>query len=130
MTAKEYLIGIARLDREVSARLEQVEKLRVSVGKARPLQKSGEKGTYKSYNWETELLCDLERLLALKQEADRCIARFTNPDYRALLRLRYLCANSWSEVADKMHYSVTHIHRMHNLALAEFTLPASARAAG
>lgn len=35
-----------------------------------------------------------------------------------LLTLRYIDGLIWEEVAEKMHYSYKHVHRLHNEALA------------
>ena len=39
-------------------------------------------------------------------------------ELQALLEKRYLCFLSWEKIAVDMHYSIQHIYRMHDTALA------------
>lgn len=39
---------------------------------------------------------------------------------REVLTYRYLCGFTWEEIAERMHYTFQHVHRIHREALTKF----------
>lgn len=73
----------------------------------------------------TATIVDLERKLDERrvelekgmQEAEAAIDTLDDDRYRLVLRLRYIEALSWKEVAKKTHYDKRHCTRIHKAAL-------------
>lgn len=72
-------------------------------------------------------IIDLEREnMALEKKADRqfeiilsLINKIENPDYKKLLKYRYLYFQKWDDIAFYMHYSTQYVYELHREALAE-----------
>ena len=76
-----------------------------------------------------------ERMAELQEEIDRelgelaeqklkimqLIRRVSKPESQTVLELRYLKGWSWKRIAMNMHYSVTHVCRLHKAALKEIS---------
>lgn len=69
----------------------------------------------------------IDRLVELKKEIMGTVKAVEDVELQALLEKRYLCFLSWEKIAVDMHYSIQHIYRMHDTALAavEEILPVS-----
>ncbi len=66
-----------------------------------------------------ELQKEIARLRKKAQAAARIIATLPDDRYRAVLQLRYLCALDWQEIADRLHFSLRWVHKLHNGALCQ-----------
>ena len=64
------------------------------------------------------LQTDIDRLVELKKEIMATIHAVEDVELQTLLEKRYLCFLSWERIAVEMHYSIQHIYRMHDTALA------------
>ena len=128
MNAKEYLTQAYRIDRRINSKLEQVASLRELAVKATSTlsdmphnltwnARSMENIICKMVDLENEINTDIDNLVDLKGEIVSLIKRMQNPEYQTLLELRYLCLNSWEQVAVDMGYSLQHIYRIHDKAL-------------
>lgn len=122
MTPKEYLTQLSRLGCEIEARLEEARQLRALEGFV--ATKDAE-----LRSCQDMLHREIGRLVALKREADGCIGQIKNPDYRVVLRLRYLCGYGWEEIARRMFFSKMHVQRLHRLALEQLHVPEKTAAA-
>ena len=114
MNAKEYLSQAFRLDQKINSKLEQVSKLRNLSMKASGLRLaeriSGtkehslmESALVKMIDLEYEINADIDRLVDLKREMATLIERVNDPSQRLLLEMRYLCGNTWEDIAQKPH---------------------------
>ena len=131
MNAKEYLSQAFRLDQKLNSKLEQVSKLRNLSMKASGLRLaeriSGtkehslmESALVKMIDLEYEINADIDRLVDLKREMATLIERVNDPSQRLLLEMRYLCGNTWEDIAQKMGYDLRWVYRLHGKALQEF----------
>ena len=130
MTAKEYLAQAFRLDQRINSKLEQVSKLRSMAMKAtgsfQAERISGtkqhspmESSLVKVIDLEYEINDDIDRLVDLKREMATLIERVNDPSQRLLLEMRYLCGNTWEDIAQKMGYDLRWVYRLHGKALQE-----------
>ena len=133
MNAKEYLSQAFRLDQRINSKLEQVSKLRNLSMKASGLRLaeriSGtkehslmESALVKMIDLEYEINADIDRLVDLKREMATLIERVNDPSQRLLLEMRYLCGNTWEDIAQKMGYDLRWVYRLHGKALQEFEM--------
>ena len=133
MNAKEYLSQAFRLDQKINSKLEQVSKLRNLSMKASGLRLaeriSGtkehslmESALVKMIDLEYEINADIDRLVDLKREMATLIERVNDPSQRLLLEMRYLCGNTWEDIAQKMGYDLRWVYRLHGKALQVFDL--------
>lgn len=129
MTAKEYLGQAYRLDQRINSKLEQVLSLRDLTTKATATMSDmpggGSRNMYKMQDiigkiidLENEINADIDQLVDLKREMVAVIKSVKNPEYQTLLELRYLCFKPWEQIAVEMGYSIHHLYRLHNSALA------------
>ena len=129
MTAKEYLGQAYRLDQRINSKLEQVLSLRDLTTKATATMSDmpggGSRTVYKMQDiigkiidLENEINADIDQLVDLKREMVAVIKSVKNPEYQTLLELRYLCFKPWEQIAVEMGYSIHHLYRLHNSALA------------
>ena len=66
---------------------------------------------------------DLELLVRLDRQIDRVINTLLSPDYRILLRYRYLNRRTWNQIADLLHVDPRTVRRWHEKAVSLLTLP-------
>lgn len=66
-----------------------------------------------------ELKEQIHELLAITREAEKVIARLKDERYRSVLQLRYLCGYDWQDIADRLHFSLRWVHKLHGEALKE-----------
>ena len=128
MTAKEYLTQAYRIDRRINSKLEQIASLRGLATKATSTlsdmphspgrnARSMENIICKMVELENEINADIDYLLDLKSDIVTAIKRIEDPKSRMLLELRYLCFQSWEQIAVDMGYNTKYIFRLHDKAL-------------
>ena len=129
MTAKEYLSQARTLDMRIKSKLQQIESLNelatsctiVYSDMPRNPNRGGskiERAVLKIIKVEESLKHDVENLVELKKEIMATIRAVSDVELQTLLEKRYLCFLSWEKIAVEMHYSIQHILRMHDTALA------------
>ena len=62
------------------------------------------------------------KVLAI-EKIDRVINTLLSPDYRILLRYRYLNRRTWNQIADLLHVDPRTVRRWHEKAVSLLTLP-------
>lgn len=77
--------------------------------------------------WEKEFTALKQQIInqryeriRIYREIRREIEAMENETEREVLTYRYLCGFTWEEIAERMHYSFQHIHRIHKKALTNF----------
>jgi DNA-directed RNA polymerase specialized sigma subunit len=131
MNAKEYLEKAYRLDLKISSKIEQIERLRALAYKvtsslgdkkvAGTKQKSPmESAIIKIIMAENEINKEIDMLVSTKSENACKINQIISDEQRILLELRYLCFNSWEQIAIKMQYSSSYVYKLHACALKSF----------
>lgn len=133
LTAKEHLSRAYRIDQRINSKLEQVKSLRELATKATatlsdmPRSQSPnfhrmEDFIAKALDLESEINADLKTLIDLKREVVTIIKCVERTELQTILEMRYLCFETWEEIAVALHYDLRHIHRLHGRALEEVDL--------
>lgn len=83
---------------------------------------TGERSKVEKYILElwdvhNELQQEIARLMKKSHEAEKLIQTLADDRHRAVLELRYLCAMTWEEIAQKTHFTVRWAHKLHKEAL-------------
>lgn len=129
MKAKAFLGRAYRLDLKITAKLEQLEQLRSIAYKVTSVLRedkvsngSSSKGSLedsiiKIVVAEKEVNTAIDRFVDVKREIANIISLVGNEDEKLLLELRYLCFNSWEQIAVKMRYSYSYTFRIHRQAI-------------
>ena len=83
---------------------------------------TGERSKVEKYILElwdvhNELQQEIARLMKKSREAEMLIQTLADDRHRAVLELRYLCAMTWEEIAQKTHFTVRWAHKLHKEAL-------------
>jgi len=68
---------------------------------------------------QKELHERVRELMAKTREAEKRICLLSDRRYHAVLQLRYLCGLSWEEVAQRLHFSVRWVHKLHGEGLRQ-----------
>ncbi len=83
---------------------------------------TGERSKVEKYILElwdvhNELQQEIARLMKKSREAEQLIQTLEDERHRAVLELRYLCAMTWEEIAQKTHFTVRWAHKLHKEAM-------------
>ena len=133
MNAKEYLKQAFYLDKRINSKLEQVESLNALATKATStlsdMPKSSNRGTskledtiIKIVELQEEISKDIDKLVDLKKEIANSIYSLKDKEEQTVLEKRYLCFNSWEQIAVDMNFSIQHIFRLHSKALKNIVI--------
>lgn len=129
MTAKEYLGQAYRLDQRIDAKIAQVSSLNDLATKCTAtlngMPRNPNRGgsamadaVVKIISLQNEINEDIDKLVDLKREMVTLIKRVNDTEYQTLLEKRYLCFMTWEQIAVDMNYSIHHLYKIHNAALA------------
>ncbi|WP_128426302.1 DUF1492 domain-containing protein [Gudongella oleilytica] len=132
MTVKEYLGQAYRLDQRITSKLEQVASLNDLAEKATstltgmPKNPNNATSTMadavtKIIDLQAEINRDIDCLVDLKREIVALIKTVDNTEYQTLLEKRYLCFETWEQIAVDMDYSIQHIYRIRDKAIARIS---------
>ena len=128
LTAKEYLAQVYRIDQRINAKLDQVENLRALTRKAtvsygsEPVSHTRkvtamEDTIIRLMEAEYDLTQQIDKLLDKKMEIAACIEKVDKPNEQMLLEKRYLCFQTWEQIATDMKCTVRWAHILHERAL-------------
>lgn len=129
MTAKEYLMQAKFLDMRISSKIQQIEALNdlatsatsVLTGMPHNPNKATSKmadAVAKIVDLQAEINHDIDMLVDLKREISSTIKAVPSSELQTLLEKRYLCFQSWEQIAVDMGYSMHHLYKLHNQALS------------
>lgn len=129
MNAKEYLSQAHRLDQRIDAKIAQVASLNdlatkcsaTLTGMPRNPNRGGSTmadAVCKTIDLQAEINRDIDRLVDLKRELVAVIKAVEDTEYQTLLEKRYLCFQTWEQIAVDMHYSGKWVLKLHERALA------------
>lgn len=132
MKAKEYLGKAYRLDQRINSKLDQVASLNELATKATSTLSDMPKNPNKAISTMENTICkiidlqdeinrDIDRLVDLKTEIVTTIKNIENKEYQTLLEKRYLCFDTWEQIAVDMNYSIRWVHNIHGKALKELS---------
>ena len=132
MTAKEYLEQAYRLDQRINSKLMQLDSLR-SLSRKVTAAFDGEKTSHtrnvsslqdtiiRMMEAEDDLNKQIDALTGIKNSIAQYIGALENFDHQLLLERRYLCFQSWDQIAAESNCSLRWIHILHSRALAAFS---------
>lgn len=131
--ARRYLDDIRSLNLRISARHEQLMRLRARLepGAARL---TGMPGGGKALDWtelsaaamelESEIAGEIRQLTDMRRERLETIESVEDGTLRTLLELRYISCLTFREIGEKMHYDPNWAFRLHYRALEQIVIPA------
>jgi len=136
MTAREYLSQAHRLDQRIDAKIAQVATLNELATKCTStltgMPRNPNRGTStmadavcKIIDLQAEINRDIDSLVDLKREMVAVIKAVENIEHQTLLEKRYLCYQTWEQIAVDMGYSVRQLYRLHDEALENVAIPQS-----
>ena len=130
MHAKEYLSQARYLDARINSKIKQVEQLNYLATSATSvlsgMPHNPNKATSKMadivgkiVDLQAEINHDIDTLVDLKRDIGGLIKSLPNVEHQTLLEKRYLCFQSWEQIAVDLSFSMQHTFRMHDSALKE-----------
>ena len=134
MNAKEYLKQALYLDKRINSKLEQVENLNTLATKATStlsdMPKSPNRNIsrledtiVKIIDLQEEINKDIDKLVDLKREIANSIYKLDDKEEQTVLEKRYLCFDSWEQIAVDMNYSIQYCFNIHRKALGKISIP-------
>ena len=130
MTVKEYLSQAKFLDQRINSKIQQVAALNDLATKATSTltgmprnpnhaTSSMEDVIAKIIDLQAEINNDIDTLVDLKRSLSKTIKAVDSPEYQTVLEKRYLCFQSWEQIAVEMGYDLRWLYRIHGKALDE-----------
>ena len=126
MTAKKYLEQWHGLKKMIDVKLEQIETLKSLAEKVTATygefsEITGnvgriENAVAKIVDIESEIELEIEKMRAVRLEIAETIGK-TEPNYRALLEMRYINNMRWEEIAGRLNCDLRWTYRLHKKAL-------------
>ena len=130
MTVKEYLSQAKFLDQRINSKIQQVAALNDLATKATSTltgmprnpnhaTSTMEEAIAKIIDLQAEINRDIDTLVDLKRDLSATIKAVGNTEYQTVLEKRYLCFQSWEQIAVEMGYDLRWLYRIHGKALDE-----------
>ena len=130
MTVKEYLSQAKFLDQRINSKIQQVAALNDLATKATSTltgmprnpnhaTSTMEEAITKIIDLQAEINQDIDTLVDLKRDLSATIKAVGNTEYQTVLEKRYLCFQSWEQIAVEMGYDLRWLYRIHGKALDE-----------
>lgn len=130
MTVKEYLSQAKFLDQRINSKIQQVAALNDLATKATSTltgmphnpnhaTSTMEETIAKIIDLQAEINRDIDTLVDLKRDLSATIKAVGNTEYQTVLEKRYLCFQSWEQIAVEMGYDLRWLYRIHGKALDE-----------
>lgn len=130
ITVKEYLSQAKFLDQRINSKIQQVAALNDLATKATSTltgmprnpnhaTSSMEDVIAKIIDLQSEINNDIDTLVDLKRSLSKTIKAVDSPEYQTVLEKRYLCFQSWEQIAVEMGYDLRWLYRIHGKALEE-----------
>jgi len=130
MKVKNFLNQAFRLDQRIDNKLEQLDSLNALATKATSTLSHMPKNPNKAVSSMENTICkivdlqneinkDIDKLVDLKIEIIESIKTVEDREYKTLLEKRYLCFETWEQIAVDMNYSLRWVHTIHGRALKE-----------
>lgn len=130
MKAKEYLSQARVLDQRITISLERVDRLRSMTQKITATMNSEPVSHTRNVSSMEDMIIRLmeekdalsvaiSQLLDLKHEITAVLDQIQDPDRHLILEMRYLCYNTWEQIAEVMNMHVRTVFRLHGRALQD-----------
>lgn len=128
MSVKEYLKQAFYVDKRITGKLEQLDRLNALATKATstlsdmPKSPGGttsglEATVVKIVALQEEINRDIDALVDLKRDIAREIFSLSNKEAQTILEKRYLCFETWEKIAVDMNRSIQYCFMVHRKAL-------------
>lgn len=112
---KAYLDQARFIDLQINSKLRQLETIKSDIQHATQAGAS----FAAMVDLQHDLNDEIDLLVDTKQAIRHLIGQISNPHYRVLLEMRYLCFDTWEAIAEALHYDVRWVHVLHGRALQE-----------
>ena len=129
MTAKQYLLQVRHIDKEINSLLMTIAETRDRLTKVtQTYDGDGAQSSKDPHKYdhlvELESLCDelIDKQYELKAEILRKISQLPDRRHRLVLKEYYIDCKTWEQVSVDLHYSYMHTTRLHGYALKAFQL--------
>ena len=136
MNAKEFLSQAFYMNRQIKSKQKRLEVLRdIKPGPSMvfsdevkipgdPKRSAVEICAIKIADLEEEIAKNILDLVDIVKAINEVIRRVDNIEYRTILEMRYLAFMDWTEITDRMGYSMRQTFYMHRRALQVVHAPA------
>lgn len=136
MNAKEFLSQAFYMNRQIKSKQKRLDVLRdIKPGPSMvfsdevkipgdPKRSAVEICAIKIADLEEEIAKDILALVDVVKAINEVIRRVDNIEYRTILEMRYLAFMDWTEITDRMGYSMRQTFYMHRRALQVVHVPA------
>lgn len=136
MNAKEFLSQAFYMNRQIKSKQKRLDVLRdINPGPSMvfsdevkipgdPKRSAVEICAIKIADLEEEIAKDILALVDVVKAINEVIRRVDNIEYRTILEMRYLAFMDWTEITDRMGYSMRQTFYMHRRALQVVHVPA------
>lgn len=133
-TTKEYLSQARNLDKHIITKMQMIDSFNALATRCTATYSDMPKAPNQSnsrleecvleiISLEERITADMKTLLDIKSEIIRVIQAVPNLEYQSLLMKRYVCGETWEEIATDMNYGLRYIHKLHGQALQEVKIP-------
>ncbi len=78
---------------------------------------SMEEAITKIIDLQAEINRDIDTLVDLKRDLSATIKAVGNTEYQTVLEKRYLCFETWEQIAVSMNYAIRYLYELHGKAL-------------
>ena len=127
MTAKAYFNELILIDKQIYAKLEEIDRLNDLAAKctstlmATPGGGNGslEDTIARIVDYKREVNADIDKLVGMKRERRGVIEQLPNKEHRLILTKRYICGHRWEKIAVDLGYDLRYLYKMHGKALQE-----------
>ena len=134
MTAKEYLSQTFHLDHRIDSKIDQIASLNALATKCTAAITGMPHNPSSSHSTMADAVCkivdlqellkkDLSALVDLKREIMGVIDSIENDEDKTVLEKRYLCFQTFEQIAVDMGFSIDNIFKIHCRALKRITVP-------
>ena len=128
MTVKEYLSQAKFLDQRINSKIQQVAALNDLATKATSTltgmprnpnhaTSTMEEAIAKIIDLQAEINSDIDTLVDQKRDLSATIKAVGNTEYQTVLEKRYLCFETWEQIAVSMNYEIRYLYKLHGKAL-------------
>lgn len=136
MNAKEFLSQAFYMNRQIKSKQKRLDVLRdIKPGPSMvfsdevkipgdPKRSAVEICAIRIADLEEEIAKDILTLVDVVKAINEVIKRVDNIEYRTILEMRYLAFMNWTEITDRMGYSIRQTFYMHRRALQVVHVPA------
>lgn len=129
--AKQFISSARRIDEQIAVKIQQAERLKeqaqavTSAVSGMPAPATSERSKIahcidKMVDMQAEIDEQIVELVEIKKRVSGVISRVDDVNLRLLLEKRYICCDSWEEIAQRLRYDYYYTRKkLHSAAIAE-----------